>query len=106
MAARTKDPSILDAAKNVVTDARDVFRVFARTLYYLFRGKREKGEAYETKRNITVGQIRSMQQRLTTRPTLGSRRVIIINPADDMEKSASNALLKSLEEPPKAHSFC
>ena len=44
MAARTKDPSIIDAAKNVVTDARDVFRVFARTLYYLFRGKREKGE--------------------------------------------------------------
>lgn len=67
--------------------------------------KREKGEAYETKRNITVGQIRSMQQRLTTRPTLGSRRVIIINPADDMEKSASNALLKSLEEPPKGTFF-
>lgn len=67
--------------------------------------KREKGEAYETKRNITVGQIRSMQQRLTTRPTLGSRRAIIINPADDMEKSASNALLKSLEEPPKGTFF-
>ena len=67
--------------------------------------KREKGEAYETKRNITVGQIRSMQKRLTTRPTLGSRRVIIINPADDMEKSASNALLKSLEEPPKGTFF-
>ncbi|MEP2736387.1 MAG: DNA polymerase III subunit delta' [Erythrobacter sp.] len=67
--------------------------------------KREKGEAFETKRNITVGQIRSMQQRLTTRPTLGSRRAIIINPADDMEKSASNALLKSLEEPPKGTFF-
>lgn len=62
--------------------------------------KREKGDAYETKRNITVGQIRSIQQRLTTRPTLGTRRAIIVDPADDMEKSASNALLKSLEEPP------
>jgi DNA polymerase-3 subunit delta' len=67
--------------------------------------KREKGEAYETKRNITVGQIRGMQKRLTTRPTLGSRRAIIIDPADDMEKSASNALLKSLEEPPKGTIF-
>ncbi len=62
--------------------------------------KREEGKPYETKRNISVAQIRAMQQRLNTRPTLGSRRVIIIDPADDLEKSASNALLKSLEEPP------
>ncbi|MCB2088288.1 MAG: DNA polymerase III subunit delta' [Sphingomonadaceae bacterium] len=67
--------------------------------------KREKGEAYETKRNIAVGQIRAVQQRLTTRPTLGSRRTIIIDPADDLEKSAANALLKSLEEPPQGTFF-
>jgi DNA polymerase-3 subunit delta' len=41
-----------------------------------------------------------MQQRLNTRPTLGSRRAVIIDPADDLEKGAANALLKSLEEPP------
>lgn len=62
--------------------------------------KREEGKPYETKRNIAVGQIRQMQQRLTTRPTLGSKRAIILDPADDLEKSAANALLKSLEEPP------
>ena len=62
--------------------------------------KRVEGKPYQTKRNITVDQIRRMQQRLTTRPTLGQRRVIIIDPADDMEKGAVNALLKSLEEPP------
>lgn len=62
--------------------------------------KKEKGEPFEVKRNITVSQIRKMQQALTTRPTLGARRVVLIDPADDMEKSASNALLKSLEEPP------
>lgn len=62
--------------------------------------KREEGKPYEVKRNIAVAQIRAMQQRLTTRPTLGSRRAVIIDPADDMERSASNALLKSLEEPP------
>ena len=38
--------------------------------------KREEGKPYQTKRNITVEQIRAMQQRLTTRPTLGSRRAI------------------------------
>jgi len=62
--------------------------------------KRDEGKPFEVKRNIAVSQIRAMQQRLTTRPTLGARRVIIVNPADDMERSASNALLKSLEEPP------
>ncbi len=62
--------------------------------------KRAEGKPFQLKRNITVDQIRRMQQRLTTRPTLGQRRVIIIDPADDMEKGAVNALLKSLEEPP------
>ena len=62
--------------------------------------KREDGKPFELKRNITVEQIRTMQHRLTTRPTLGSRRVVIIDPADDLEKNAANALLKSLEEPP------
>ncbi|MCB2084270.1 MAG: DNA polymerase III subunit delta', partial [Sphingomonadaceae bacterium] len=67
--------------------------------------KRAEGKPYETKRNISVGQIRQMQQRLITRPTLGDRRAIIIDPADDMEPSASNALLKSLEEPPEGTFF-
>jgi DNA polymerase-3 subunit delta' len=62
--------------------------------------KRADGKPFQTKRNITVDQIRRMQQRLTTRPTLGERRVIIIDPADDLEKGAVNAILKSLEEPP------
>lgn len=66
---------------------------------------RDEGKPYETRRNIAVSQIRQMQQRLTTRPTLGSRRAIIIDPADDLEKSAANALLKSLEEPPKGTYF-
>ncbi|MCJ2177473.1 DNA polymerase III subunit delta' [Novosphingobium album (ex Hu et al. 2023)] len=62
--------------------------------------KKAEGKPYQTKRNITIDQIRQMQHRLTTRPTLGNRRAIIIDPADDLEKNAVNALLKSLEEPP------
>lgn len=62
--------------------------------------KRAEGKPFQVKRNITIDQVRRMQQRLTTRPTLGSRRAVIIDPADDMEKGAVNALLKSLEEPP------
>ena len=46
-----------------------------------------------------------MQRRLTTRPTLGERRVVIVDPVDDLETNASNALLKSLEEPPQGTFF-
>ena len=67
--------------------------------------KRDEGLPYQVKRNISVDQIREMQHRLTTRPTLGERRAIIIDPADDLEKAASNALLKSLEEPPTGSFF-
>ncbi len=62
--------------------------------------KREAGEAFTTKRSIPIDEIRAMQHRLNTRPSMGSRRAVIIDPADDMEKGAVNALLKSLEEPP------
>ncbi len=67
--------------------------------------KKADGKPFQTKRNITIDQIRRMQRRLNTRPTLGERRVIIIDPADDMEKGAVNALLKSLEEPPSGTFF-
>ena len=63
------------------------------------------GKKFELARSIRVDQVRGMQKRLNTRPTLGDRRVIIVDPADDMEVGASNALLKSLEEPPQGTSF-
>jgi DNA polymerase-3 subunit delta' len=64
-----------------------------------------EGKPFDLARSIRIKQIRAMQRRLITRPTLGSRRAIIINPADDLEKSAANALLKSLEEPPAGTFF-
>lgn len=67
--------------------------------------KRDEGKAYTRKRNISVDQIRGVQRRLVTRPTLGARRAVIIDAADDLEKAAVNALLKSLEEPPAGTFF-
>jgi DNA polymerase-3 subunit delta' len=63
------------------------------------------GKPFELARSIRIKQVRAMQRRLTTRPTLGSRRVVIIDPADDLERAAANALLKSLEEPPQGTFF-
>ncbi|WP_324827387.1 DNA polymerase III subunit delta' [Qipengyuania zhejiangensis] len=62
--------------------------------------KRADGKPFELARSIRIAQIRALQQRLTTRPTAGSRRAIVIDPSDDLERNAANALLKSLEEPP------
>ncbi|MDE1466750.1 DNA polymerase III subunit delta' [Aurantiacibacter sp. D1-12] len=67
--------------------------------------KRADGKPFELARNIKIEQIRQLQQRLTTRPTLGSRRAVIIDPSDDMEAPTANALLKSLEEPPEGTFF-
>ncbi|MGB3469461.1 MAG: DNA polymerase III subunit [Erythrobacter sp.] len=66
---------------------------------------RESGKAFDLSNVIKIDQIREMERRLHTRPTLGSRRAIIVLPAEDMNKSAANALLKSLEEPPAGTFF-
>lgn len=59
----------------------------------------------ELKRSISIDQIRRLQMALTTRPGLADKRAVIIDAADDMERSGANALLKSLEEPPAGTYF-
>lgn len=54
---------------------------------------------------IKIDQIRELQGLVFTSPQVGARRVIIINPANKMNESASNALLKLLEEPPASLFF-
>lgn len=49
---------------------------------------------------IKIDQIRHLDKRLFTTSQLSQGRGIIINPADKMNRNASNALLKILEEPP------
>ncbi|MGE4323896.1 MAG: DNA polymerase III subunit delta' [Sphingobium sp.] len=51
-------------------------------------------------RNISVDQVRGLQRLIHSAPSLSTRRIVIIDSADDMERSAANALLKNLEEPP------
>ncbi|NNM75417.1 DNA polymerase III subunit delta' [Sphingomonas sp. ID1715] len=56
-------------------------------------------------RNIKVIQIRWLDRILSVAPSLSNRRAIVIDAADDMERGAANALLKSLEEPPAGTVF-
>ena len=50
---------------------------------------------------IKVDRVRLLCKEIMLKPTISNRRVFIINDADLMNDSAQNALLKSLEEPPK-----
>ncbi|MFL6466819.1 MAG: ATP-binding protein [Pyrinomonadaceae bacterium] len=52
------------------------------------------------KRNVRVDAIRALEVQANFRPYEVRARVFIINDADKMNDAASNALLKTLEEPP------
>jgi len=55
-------------------------------------------------RNISVDQVRGLARLFATAPSFSPWRVVIVDAAENMERAAANALLKSLEEPP-AHSL-
>jgi DNA polymerase-3 subunit delta' len=67
-------------------------------LRWLVRLPKEKGEGFA--RNITVDQVRSLGELFDLTPALSPWRAVVIDSIDDLEKSAANALLKMLEEPP------
>jgi DNA polymerase III delta prime subunit len=49
-------------------------------------------------KDISVDQIREVEQMVSLAPFEGRRRVVIIDPADDMSIGAQNAFLKTLED--------
>jgi DNA polymerase-3 subunit delta' len=56
-------------------------------------------------RIIGVERIRELRDFTELSSHLGGRKVILINPADRLHPSAANALLKTLEEPPRGTLF-
>jgi DNA polymerase-3 subunit delta' len=52
------------------------------------------------RKNITIEQIRAMQQDLALRPLEGRKRIVLIDDAAELSEHAEVALLKTLEEPP------
>lgn len=55
----------------------------------------------ESKQNISIDQIRELQQKLSLKSFLTEYKIAIIKNSDTMNEQASNALLKTLEEPTK-----
>jgi DNA polymerase-3 subunit delta' len=54
----------------------------------------------EDKHDLPIGVIRALCLELGLKPMRGSRRVAIVDDADDLNDEAANAFLKTLEEPP------
>lgn len=54
------------------------------------------------RREVVVDQIRDLSARLAMASQLGGWQVAVIDPADEMNTAAQNALLKTLEEPSEA----
>lgn len=103
------DPSAaaVRAARDLSVDpaapaARKVTAQSHPDLAVLRRGLTEKGTL---KTEIAVEQVRRAMEMLTTTSAEGGWRVCIIDPAEELNRSSNNALLKSLEEPPARSIF-
>ncbi|RBI69073.1 DNA polymerase III subunit delta' [Roseovarius sp. TE539] len=72
-------------------------------LFVLRRGPTEKGDRLASE--ILVGEVRKLMEFLHLSAADGGRRVVIVDCADEMNRSAANALLKMLEEPPPGVTF-
>ena len=59
----------------------------------------------QTGGTIKIDQIRELHNLAYRSPQLANKRIIVIHPAEKMNVSASNALLKLLEEPPECVIF-
>ncbi|CAN5627612.1 DNA polymerase III subunit delta' [soil metagenome] len=75
-------------------DDRDEYRKV------MFSEHADIGTVIPYKRNILVDAIRHLEREANFRPFEAASRFFIINDADKMNAEASNALLKTLEEPP------
>ena len=59
----------------------------------------ELNEKREPRKEILIGQVRSLTEKLALTPHIARAQVALIHPAEALNRSAFNALLKTLEEP-------
>lgn len=74
-----------------------------RSVLHLTRPFDEKAKKFKTV--LAVSEIRRLGQFLSMTAPGGGWRVVIVDPADDLNVNAANALLKNLEEPPSRTVF-
>ncbi len=101
------DASTAPEALAPVDTASGLFRQIAQGSHpgvlHLTRPPSDSGKGHKTA--ITVDEIRRIARFLSMTTHDGGWRVVIVDPADDMNTAAANALLKNLEEPPSRTLF-
>lgn len=110
LATPEDDGGFFAPAKPATLDIPDsdpvAHRLLARSEPRLFLLRRPYDDKTERLRgDITVDETRSLRNFLALSAADGGRRVVIIDAADDMNRSAANGILKLLEEPPAKVTF-
>jgi DNA polymerase III subunit delta' len=100
-------PASAPAAIAVPDPASPLFRQIAigahPSVLHLTRPFDEKSKRFKTV--VSVDEIRTVGHFLSLTSHDGGYRIVIVDPADDMNVNAANALLKNLEEPPSRTVF-
>lgn len=96
-------PDSLDAAPGAEAAARQIAAGAHPGLTELRRGWNEKTKKFKSA--IAVDDVRKLIGFFHLSAAEGGWRVAIVDPADDLNTAAANALLKALEEPPERALF-
>lgn len=85
-----KCPSCIQASKGIHPDINVIDYNFQAVL---------KGEEAEKQKSLKIETIREMLKLASTKPSISSKKIFIVNDADTMTIEAQNSLLKLIEEP-------
>lgn len=100
------DPAPAPASLDIPADHPVARRIHAGSEGRLFVLRRAwDDERKRLKTVITVDEVRRMKTFLQMSSADGGRRAVIVDPADEMNVAAANAVLKMLEEPPHGVTF-
>lgn len=96
-------PEIIPDPDPASAVSRQISSGASHNLLHLARPVDEK--TGKVKSAITVDEVRRAGKFFSQTSGTGNWRIVIIDPADDMNRNAANAILKILEEPPKRALF-
>ncbi len=96
-------PEMIPDPEPAAAISRQILSGASHNLLHLSRPTDEK--TGRMKSAITVDEVRRAGHFFSQTSGTGNRRIVIIDPADDLNRNAANAILKILEEPPRGAMF-
>jgi DNA polymerase-3 subunit delta' len=90
-----------EALEALESDQKESIATSAQKLLAQYSYRYLEQNKNKAKKIISVAQIRQLIEQVVQHPHKASHKVVIIKSADKMNSNSANALLKTLEEPPK-----